>query len=96
MTAKPGGTGSNAVPEGLSRHMSQLTSSTGSATAADLLGPLLRQRVADFRAREVEVRLAEADALHRFRVSARRLRSLLATFAALLDPGTCEALDAEL
>jgi len=96
VTAKPGGTGSNAVPEGLPRHMSQLTSSTGSATAADLLGPLLRQRVEHFRAREVEVRLAEADALHRFRVSARRLRSLLTTSAALLDPGTCEALDAEL
>lgn len=76
--------------------MSQLTNSTRSATAADVLGPLLRQRVADFRAREVEVRLAEPDAVHRFRVSARRLRSLLATFASLLDPATCAALDAEL
>ena len=73
--------------------MPQLTGSTRSATAADVLGPLLRRRVAVLRAREVEVRLDEPDAVHRFRVAARRLRSLLAAFDELFDPATCEALD---
>jgi len=76
--------------------MSQVSSSTRSATAADVLGPQLRRQVAAFRAREVEVRLDEPDAVHRFRVAARRLRSLLAAFEQLLDPAVCEALDAEL
>lgn len=72
------------------------SSAVRSATASDILGPLLRRRVVAFRAREAEVRLGEPDAVHRFRVSARRLRSLLAAYAAFLDPATCKKLDREL
>ena len=74
--------------------MSQLGGATRSA--ADVLGPALRHRVAVFRAREAEVRLDEPDAVHRFRVSARRLRSLVTAGGTLLDPARCAALDDEL
>lgn len=76
--------------------MSHPGSTNGSATAADVLGPLLRRQVADLRTREVEVRLGEPDAVHRFRVAARRLRSHLAAFGSFLDPVVCQALEDEL
>lgn len=67
-----------------------------SATAGDVLGPILRHRVAVFRTREAQLRLDEPDAAQRFQVSARRLGSLLTAFGMLLDPTTGTALEAEL
>ena len=75
--------------------MSRRESVTRAGTAADVLAPLLRRQVADFepgRRRFTD----QPDAVHRYRVAARRLRSNVAAFSSLLDPATCEVLEQDL
>jgi CHAD domain-containing protein len=55
------------------------------ATAAEVLGPVLRRRVEDLRSWEPGVRLDRAEAVHRYRIAARRLRSELLGFRSLLE-----------
>ena len=66
------------------------------ATAADVLAPLLRDRVAGLRSWEPGVRLDRPEAVHQYRVAARRLRSELAGFRTLLDPVLCDDLARDL
>lgn len=61
-------------------------------TAADVLTPVWRGQVADLRAYEVDVRLDRPHGVHRFRVTARRLRSNLAGLRPLLDAATVDGL----
>jgi CHAD domain-containing protein len=65
-------------------------------SAADVLTPLWRTQVADLRAREADVRLGHPDAVHRFRVAARRLRSNLAGLRPLLDGTLSNGLERDL
>jgi CHAD domain-containing protein len=65
-------------------------------TAVDVLAPVLRGRVEDLRSWEPGVRLDRPEAVHQYRVTARRLRSELAGFRSLLDPDECDALARDL
>lgn len=65
-------------------------------TAVEVLGPVLRQQVQDLRSWEPGVRLERAQAVHRYRVAARRLRSNLAGLRAVLDADTCLGLGSDL
>jgi CHAD domain-containing protein len=76
--------------------MPKAPSASPGATAAEVLGPVLRDQVQDLRSCEAGVRLHRADAVHRYRVVARRLRSQLAGFGSLLDPDVCNELGREL
>lgn len=72
--------------------MPKAASATPDATAAEVLGPVLRDQVQDLRLWEPGIRLDRADAVHHYRIAARRLRSELAGFGSLLDPDECRAL----
>lgn len=61
-----------------------------------LLTARLREQVAELIERDLQVRLAMPDAVHKMRVATRRLRSLLKTAEPLLDAGPAAALRAEL
>jgi CHAD domain-containing protein len=65
--------------------MPKVTAVPSHATAADVLGPLWRAQVTELRASDADLRLGRPDAVHRFRVAARRLRSSLAGFEPLID-----------
>lgn len=76
--------------------MPKAVSASPDATAAGVLGPVLRQQVQALRSAEPGVRLDRADAVHQYRVAARRLRSELAGLRSLLEPDLCLELEAEL
>jgi CHAD domain-containing protein len=76
--------------------MSKVARAAADATAAAVLGPVLRQQVAELRSAESGVRLEEPEGVHLYRVAARRLRSELAGFRSLLDPDLCRGLVREL
>ena len=76
--------------------MPKAASATTDATAADVLWPLLRDQVQDLRSWESGIRLDRADAVHHYRIAARRLRSELVGFGSLLDPDECHELARQL
>ncbi len=61
-------------------------------TAGDLLAAYLRHQFVQLRQEDPLVRAGAPDAVHKMRVAARRARSALATFAPLLEPGSCKEL----
>jgi CHAD domain-containing protein len=65
--------------------MAQPHDSSLDRSAAQLLTPVLRSQVQDLRRWEDQVREQRPEAVHQFRVTARRLRSGLAGFEPLLD-----------
>ncbi|PPK70872.1 CYTH and CHAD domain-containing protein [Actinokineospora auranticolor] len=65
-------------------------------TAADVALDYLRAQAAALRAHDTGVRLDTDDAVHQFRVAARRLRSALRSFRPLLDRDRVNALRVEL
>jgi CHAD domain-containing protein len=66
------------------------------ASAAEVLGPVLRHQVLDLRSWESGVRLDRREAVHRYRIATRRLRSHLAGFRSLLDADACDELARDL
>ncbi|CAN5574169.1 hypothetical protein BH10ACT10_BH10ACT10_00210 [soil metagenome] len=76
--------------------MPKAASARPDVTAAEVLGPALRKQVQDLRSWEPGVRLDRVDAVHHYRVTARRLRSELDGFRSLLDPEVCRALGRDL
>ncbi len=64
--------------------------------AAALVAEAVRDGLRRLLAQDPRVRLGRADGVHQLRVACRRLRSDLATFAPLLEPGSPDALRAEL
>lgn len=66
------------------------------ASAADLLGPVLKRQAIELRAREANLRLERPQSVRKFVVASRRLGGSLAGFADLLDPVTGELLLREL
>ncbi|MEO5711757.1 MAG: CHAD domain-containing protein [Nocardioidaceae bacterium] len=76
--------------------MPKAASATPAVSAAEVLGPVLRNQVQDLRSWEPGVRLDRAEAVHHYRVTARRLRSELDGFRSLLDPDECRDLAREL
>jgi CHAD domain-containing protein len=76
--------------------MSQAEDATPAVSAADVLAPQWRSQVADLRAWEAQVRLEHPEAVHRFRVAARRLRSNLTAFTPLLQAAAVTELRAGL
>lgn len=76
--------------------MPKTVSASPDATAAEVLGPMLRSQVQVLRSWEPGVRLERAASVHHYRVTARRLRSELDGFRSLLDPDTCRDLAREL
>ena len=93
---------SAAGPSGPSASEHRGTSMANAATAnpgssaVEVLGPVLRRQVEELRSWESGVRLDRSQAVHRYRVAARRLRSNLAGFRALLDADTCGELGSDL
>jgi CHAD domain-containing protein len=67
--------------------MSQAEDAAPAISAADVLAPQWRSQVAELRSWESQVRLEHPEAVHQFRVAARRLRSNLTAFAPLLEAG---------
>lgn len=65
--------------------MAQPNDTSHELTASELLTPVLRRQVEDLRHWEAQVREQRPEAVHQFRVAARRLRSTLAGFEPLLD-----------
>ncbi|MGC5077606.1 CHAD domain-containing protein [Agrococcus sp. DT81.2] len=68
----------------------------GDGSAASVLQAALREQVAELRTRDPLVRADVEGSVHRMRVAARRLRSLLAAFRPLLDATTAGPLRDEL
>jgi CHAD domain-containing protein len=64
--------------------------------AAALVAEAVRDGVRRLLAQDPRVRLGRDDGIHQLRVACRRLRSDLATFASLLEPGSADALRVEL
>lgn len=66
------------------------------ANAADVVGAYVATQVGVIQGREAEVRVDAPDAVHKMRVAARRLRSVLRTFRPILDTERTNALRIEL
>ena len=64
--------------------------------ASDVVLDHLREQVAALQAQDPQVRLDTDDAVHQLRVAARRLRSALATFKRMFEPGSVDPLRSEL
>lgn len=64
--------------------------------ASALLVSYMSQQIEALKTQDAGVREAAPDAVHQLRVAARRMRSALATFRDLTDPGTARLLRAEL
>lgn len=77
----------------LGRDGSGTEAAAGDASASAMLQAALREQVAELRRRDPLVRANVDGSVHRMRVAARRLRSLLATFRPLLDATTSELRD---
>lgn len=76
--------------------MSKAVHANPGATAAEVLGPVLRQQVDDLRSWDPGVRLERPEAVHHYRIATRRLRSNIAGFRSLLDADECAELGREL
>ena len=68
----------------------------GGGQARELLLAYLQEQVGELLAQEQRLRAKEADAIHKMRVSTRRLRSALASYRSLLPPEPAGTLRAEL
>jgi CHAD domain-containing protein len=69
---------------------------TQRATAGDVVLAAVRAQVQVLEQADIGLRLGAPDAVHRMRVAARRLRSILAAFGAVLDRGATDPVRAEL
>jgi CHAD domain-containing protein len=69
---------------------------TGDPSAGDVVQDAVRSQVGALQAADLMLRTGQPDAVHQIRIAARRLRSILADFAAVLDSGDTEPLREEL
>lgn len=69
---------------------------TRRSTAGDVLQAHLIGQLAELVRRDPQVRLDQNDSVHKMRIATRRLRSVLSTFAVLLDPTLTAGLGDEL
>lgn len=76
--------------------MARSTSSGPTGSATEVVTVALRTQVADLRRWEGELRLHHPEAVHRYRVAARRLRSSLAAFRPVLEPDAAVAIARDL
>lgn len=72
------------------------SSGLAAGTAGDVVWRHVAEQVAALQALDPQVRADEPDAVHRMRVAARRLRSVLKTFRPVLDRAATDPLRAEL
>lgn len=72
------------------------TSMSRKASAADVVGAYIATQVGVLQGREGEVRTDEPDSVHKMRVAARRLRSILRTYRPILDTPRTNAIRLEL
>lgn len=65
-------------------------------TAGDVLVAYLAEHLAKLQAQDILLRSGEQEGVHQVRVAARRMRSALATYASILEPGSARQLREEL
>ena len=82
--------------KGKKKKKKQKKARTESASGADVVLAAVRQQVEALRDADLMIRTGQPDAVHKFRVACRRLRSILAAFRPVLDRTATDPLRAEL